>query len=296
VVIDSPPIVRTGAAGEEPCAHGLQRVNRVGAPSPENGAALVEFVDEVVQINEACVEIIKRIANGTLDPVEVRQALKEIIASSSRRPSVPVHDSSRFTDPAEQVANLRRWNGPFGLGWTDQQLVAMEGAVPQYSDEEPLIPLTLCWTLGTLAQSIDAKLQIIRDVYGTDRVSITRDFKTDAKHTSMVSGSPMFVPYRLWWQLIDLGANRFIAPNEVAGADAAGFEIFDVLCQHPEYVGEQDGNETPYLDLPGLSVRVRGMPGPDTPDAVGSADGSVAVRVRWEGGTYTDHAEPVRES
>jgi hypothetical protein len=81
----------------------------------------------------------------------------------------------------------------------------------------------------------------------------------------------------------------------VPGADATGFETFDVLCQHPEYVGQQDGVETPYLDLPGLSVKVRGMPGLDPPDAVGSTDGSVAVRVGWEGGTYPDHAEPVRE-
>ncbi len=255
----------------------------------------MEFIDGVVQINEACVEIIRRIAGGTLDPNEVLVALKEIIASSSTPPPVPVYDGSRFTDPAEQVANLRRWNGSFGLGWSDTQLDAVEDAVPQYSDDEPLVPLTLCWTLGTLAQSIDTKLEIIREVYGLDRVSITRDFKTDAKHTSMVSGSPQFEPRRLWWQLIDLGANRFMAPNQVSGADAAGFEIFDVLCQHPEYVGQQDGAETPYLDLPGLSVKVRGMPGLDTPDAVGKGDGSVAMRVRWEGGTWSDHAEPVRE-
>lgn len=261
----------------------------------EDGGGLVESIDQVVQVSEACLEIIKGIAGGTLDPVEVHLALKEIIASSSAPPSVPKPDGSRFTDPSEQVANLRRWNGSFDLGWTELQMDALVGAVPQYSDEEPLVPLTLCWTLGTLAQSIDTKMRIIREVYGADRVSITRDFRTDSKHTSMVSGSPRFEPFRLWWQLIDLGANRHMAPNQVSGADAAGLEIFDVLCQHPEYVGQQDGAETPYLDLPGLSVKVRGKPGHDTPDAVGNADGSVAVRVRWEGGTYTDHAEPVRE-
>jgi hypothetical protein len=99
-------------------------------------------------------------------------------------------------------------------GAVGQSTTRQEDEVPQYCDDEPLVPLTLCWTLVTLAQSIDTKLEIIREVYGTDRVSITRDFKTDAKHTSMVSGSPQFEPHRLWWQLIDLGANRFMAPTK----------------------------------------------------------------------------------
>jgi hypothetical protein len=70
-----------------------------------------------------------------------------------------------------------------------------------------LIPLTLCWTPETLAASIDAKLAIVRNVYGRDKVFITRDFQTDAKHTSNVAGAPEFAPNRVWWQLIDLGSN-----------------------------------------------------------------------------------------
>jgi hypothetical protein len=61
------------------------------------------------------------------------------------------------------------------------------------------------------------------------------------------------------------------------------------------YVGQQDGSDTPYLDLPGLSVKVRGIPGPDTPDAVGTPGGDLSVHVRWAGSVYPDHAEPVLE-
>jgi hypothetical protein len=155
--------------------------------------------------------------------------------------------------------------------------------------------LTLCWTLASLASTIDAKIDIMRQVYGKDKVIVTGKFNPDQKHTSIVRGGPDFVPNRLWWQLLDLGANRRMAPNQVPAETAAGAEIFDVLCQHPIYVRQQDGGKTPYLDLPGLTVKVRGMSGPDTPNAIGGPEGRIGVQVHWEGSVYPDHAEPVRE-
>ncbi len=251
-------------------------------------------VEGIAAVRAQCDKIIRDIGRGVLYPHDVRRALQEIIDNSST--DQPMHEAAaRFTAPPEQVANLRRWNDKFGLNWSDRQLKVLLEDVPSFSKDEPLLPLTLCWTLGTLTSTIDAKLEIIRLVYGDDKVSITRDFKTDSKHTTLVSGAPRFDANRIWWQLIDLGANRFKAPSQVPASTAAGIEVFDVVCQHPVYVGEQDGSLTPFLDLPGLSVKVRGMPGPDTPDAVGDAKGQVAVHVRWEGGVYTDHAEPVLE-
>ena len=116
------------------------------------------------------------------------------------------------------------------------------------------------------------------------------------RRTAIVRGGPPFSPNRLWWQLIDLGANRFKAPNQVPADTAAGAEIFDVLCQHPIHVGQQGGRETPHLDLLGPSVVARVMSGPDTPDATGGPEGGVAVHVHREGTVHRDHAEPVRET
>jgi len=182
-----------------------------------------------------------------------------------------------------------------GSIWTLDTIDGLIDEVPDYSVDEPLVPLTLCWTLSSLASSIDAKIVVMEHVYGREKVLVTRGFNPDKKHTSIVRDGPEFNPDRLWWQLIDLGANRFKAPNQVPASIAAGCEIFDVLCQHPVYVGQQDGVDTPYLDVPGLSVKVRGMSGPETPDAAGGPVGGVAIRVHWEGTIYTDHAEPVRE-
>jgi hypothetical protein len=249
-------------------------------------------VQELVDISRQFAEVIQGIGDGSLVASDVRNALREIIGTTTPRASALARD--RFTLPEAQIANLRLWNELLDKVWTNEQLDRLASEVPKFDDHEPLIPLTLCWTLDSLSSSIDAKIEVMRHVYGVNRVYVTNKFNPDSKHTRIVSGGPTFKPNRLWWQLIDLGANRFKAPNQVPVATAAGCEVFDVICQHPVYVGQQDGSETPYLDLPGLTVKVRGLGGPETPDATGGA-GGVAVHVNWEGSVYPDHAEPVRE-
>jgi hypothetical protein len=255
----------------------------------------VDKLEGIAVVRAQCEEIIDGINRGVLYAHDVRRELQDIIDAASPVEQPPASVAPRFSSPEQQIANMRRWNDKFELGWTDREVGLLLDVVPSYAHDEPLLPMTLCWTLGTLTATIDAKLEIIRLVYGDDMVSVTRDFQTDAKHTALVSGAPSFDAHRIWWQLIDVGANRFKAPSQVPAAKAASYEVFDVVCQHPIYVGEQDGSLTPFLDLPGLTVKVRGMPGPDTPDAVGDAKGHVAVHVRWEGSVYPDHAEPVRE-
>jgi hypothetical protein len=249
---------------------------------------------DLIDITRQCSEIIERVGEGTLTASDVSEALMKIIEVGGV-PRGSTFALNRFTSTGDQIENLRKWSQLFDATWTDDELDRAALDVPEFNEGEPLIPITLCWTLSSLAASIDAKIEVMRHVYGADRVYVTRKFNPDSKHTTIVSGGPTFEPHRLWWQLIDLGANRFKAPNQVPAATAAGCEIFDVMCQHPIYVGQQDGYETPYLDLPGLSVKVRGFTGPDTPDVVGGPNGRIAVHVNWEGSVHPDHAEPVRE-
>jgi hypothetical protein len=248
---------------------------------------------ELVHISWQCSEIIKRVGEGALAASDVSAALQRIIGTRDGTLHAWLA-LERFTSASEQIENLRKWSHLVDATWTDDQLNRAAKEIPEFDESEPLIPITLCWTLSSLAASIDAKIEVMRHVYGADHVYVTRKFNPDSKHTTIVSGGPAFEPNRLWWQLIDLGANRFKAPNQVPAATAAGCEIFDVICQHPIYVGQQDGSETPYLDLPGLSVKVRGFTGPDTPDATGGPSGRIAVHVNWEGSVHPDHAEPVR--
>lgn len=250
-------------------------------------------IQELADISQQFADVLQGIADGQLVARDVRQALQAIIGTSALPAEVLARD--RFTPPQAQVENLRRWSQLIDSAWMSDQFDRLVTDIPTFDDEELLIPLTLCWTLNTLASTIDAKIQVMRHVYGRDRVVVTSKFNPDSKHTRIVNGGPKFEGNRLWWQLIDLGANRFKAPNQIPAETAAGCEVFDVICQHPIYVGQQDGSETPFLDVPGLSVKVRGVSGSETPDAVGGPTGGVAVHVNWEGSVYPDHAEPVRE-
>lgn len=250
-------------------------------------------VQELVDLNQQFAAVVRGVGSGVLAASDVRKALQDVTGVVGLQPSFLARD--RFTPPEAQIAKLRDWHHLLGPVWTDEQLDRLASGIPTFDDQEPLIPLTLCWTLNSLASSIDAKIEVMRHVYGPDRVYVTGKFNPDSKHTKVVTGGPTFVPNRLWWQLIDLGANRFKAPNQVPVATAAGCEVFDVICQHPIYVSQQDGSKTPYLDLPGLSVKVRGSSGQETPDVTGGAAGGVALHVNWEGSVYPDHAEPVRE-
>jgi hypothetical protein len=266
------------------------------SPLPLTGAERSSAtVQDVVAITGQFSEVIRAIGDGTLLASDVRLSLQGLLVSTSLSAMPAAPERHRFALPEAQIANLRHWNLLLDAGWTDEEFDRLASEVPSFNEHEPLIPLTLCWTLSSLAASIDAKIDVMRHVYGADKVHVTSKFNPDSKHTRIVSGGPLFEPDRLWWQLIDLGANRFKAPNQVPAATAAGCEVFDVICQHPIYVSQQDGTETPYLDLPGLSVKVRGLNGPNTPDAAGGPEGGIAVHVNWEGSVYPDHAEPVRE-
>ena len=200
----------------------------------------------------------------------------------------------RFTSPGEQIRKLWMWNRYFKRGFTQEQVIAARAAVPAFAWDQPLAALTLCWTLGTLEDSLHAKLAIMRHVYGEDKVFVSPSCKTE--HTFLVDGAPEFVPNRLWWQVIDLGANRDKAPDEIPAATAAGTEVFDVACQHPVYVRQHNDHDIPRLEIPGIRVKV---PGEwrwrrCAPYVYGYSIGYVKVGVRWADEIDSNYAEPVR--
>ncbi len=253
-------------------------------------------IEDLVRINQRFAEIMQLLGKEVLEASDVERDLQSIIDGGAEEVVTYQASQLRFASPEEQISNLQEWNRSLLKSALSASLIDSAGnEIPPFDGEEALIPLTLCWTLGSLSASIDAKLEVVRSVYGRDKVFVSRDFQTDAKHTTNVVGAPSFIPNHVWWQLIDLGSNRRKAPNQVPAAIAAGCEIFDVICQHPVYVGQQDGDDTPYLDVPGLDVKVRGRRGKDTPDVSGGPSGDVTIHVTWSGSTYTDHAEPIRK-
>lgn len=237
---------------------------------------------------------------GSITGAQLRQPLQAII--ERRFEPVDVGEAlrhGRFASPEQQVANLRAWNNWLGY-FREDQIEAVHAAIPEgFNWTQPLVALTLCWTMNTLEQSVATKIEVMRRVYGKDKVIVSDRMKRlDEERLYLPDGAPAFLPNELWWEVIDLGASRDKAPDQVDLSVSAGTQVYDVACQHPVYVGQHNGRDVPYLDVPGLRVKVPGESKPCAPYIDGLSDGGVGVGAYWAGLAYSDYAEPVlvRES
>jgi hypothetical protein len=253
---------------------------------------------DIVGLNGQAQEILKRAGNGSLEVSKVRKAFQAIIEGRFDESAPGRHHQiipfSGFTPQMRQVSNLFQWNETLNLGLNDADIQNVPQAVRDFVWDRPLVYITLCWTLGTLEETLKAKLAVLRHVYGKDKVVVSPAFKTDAKHTTLPDGAPEFAANRLWWEVIDLGANRRVSPDKVPAAIAAGTEVFDVACQHSAYVKMHNGVDVPYLDVPGLRVNVRGRALSYVPYVASFSGGHVKVSVLWADDAGPSYAEPVR--
>ena len=189
-----------------------------------------------------------------------------------------------FTPVELQVAQFRQWNQRAGGFFADWQIHEALVAAPDFKWDRPKVPASLCWTMNTPEQSLDSYLAVMRWVYGEDMVYVSPDFKIDAEHTTFVEGAPEFTPNRLWWEVMDIDANRDKAPDQVPPATAGVLQVFCAVCQHRNHPRRAG---TTYLDVPGLRVKVEGRSEPYAPYIYWCSDGKVRV------GVYdASHAHP----
>lgn len=197
----------------------------------------------------------------------------------------------RYTPPERQLANLRAWAGHY---FRPEQFDDAWAALPPFVWGRPLVPLTLCWTKNTLEQTVTAKTEIMRTVYGQDKLYVSGHLNQLANgDVYLPEGAPEFMPNHLWWEVIDLGANRGTAPDQIDPRVAAGTQVFDVAIQHPAYIRQHNGGDTPYLDVPGLRVKVPGESEPYALYVRGGSDGRLSVSVPLTGYAGMSYAEPV---
>lgn len=217
----------------------------------------------------------KRPAQEMIDGV---QAL--IDGRSVVRPARP-----KFTSLGEQLRSVIVWlNDDYDEGrfnYAAEQADRFAGEPRMHEG------LTLCWTLGTLRETLERKLELARGTYGdelqvSDRLEGLRTLATDP--------STSFIPHNLWWQEIDLTANRDVLPV-LAGPSVAGLEIFDVLLQHPGYIHQLDGVTFPHLNAVGLRCKLPGGHEYWMPRIV-KAGKSIRVEMSWVSNNSPHYASP----
>ena len=247
------------------------------------------------------IELHRILANAGLDAAKVAQILRQpelaaqMVAAINGQPASPATPSTGFFTPELlQIDHLSGWNQQLDLGLNKDQLDAAANNVPDFVWDQPLVPLTLCWTLDTLEATMNAHIKVIRHVFGEKSTWVRGQLKTDPAHLRQVDGAPAFRPNTISWKVIDLGANRDKSPDQVPAATAAGTEVYSVVAQHPTYVKRQKGDNIPYLDVPGLRLTVQGYSEPYAPSVYwNQAFRKVYLHANWADNAYSEFAEAV---
>lgn len=244
---------------------------------------------DIIALSKQTQQILERVERDALSVPYARAALQLVMEGR-----VNLRPTAWFTSPQLQAANFLVWNNLFGFGFREKNVADAFASGPLLNLDLPFVAPTLCWTLRNLESTIDAKLRIMELVYGEAKILFSQYINNPAIRTTLVRGAPEFVPFRLWWETIDLEGNRHLRPNQVPAARALGTEIFDVACDHPEYIKRQDGHNVPYIGVPGLRM-IRSRLERYSPYVRGFADGNVHVGVRRsDAAADSNFAEPVR--
>lgn len=248
---------------------------------------------DIVELNDQCGELIRRVARG-ITPLPMAVAAVQAAIESRYQPTGAALYYERFNPAEVLLADFRGHNQELALGFDSERIDVLAGSVPEFSWNDPLVTLFIYWTLDDLATSADAKLKLMRHVFGQNKVFVSSSFRTDAEHLYLPEGAPAFQPFALEWGVIDLGRSvRNTPPNQVDPSIAAGLQVFDASTQHPKHTLSHNGRDIPYLDVPGLRAKVPGDSWPFAPCIDGDSDGGVSVHVLHADDAAPYWAEPV---
>ena len=250
--------------------------------------------DQLGQYSNKANKVFDLLKTGVRSFDDVERMMQHIIEGKLPADAKPIValSSAGFTPASEQIAQFRQWNFHNGIRFDDAAIDDALSSVPFVDSDDPLVALTLCWTLVDLVSTVNSYLGVMKVVYG-DKLYVSPDLCTGSEYLSLPKGAPEFVPNRLWWEITDFGANRNMAPDQVPAATAAGLSVFAAACHHPAVVRRHNGDDVPYWDVPGLRVKVPGGSRPYAPCIGGSSDGSVNVDVRSADDAYSGYAGPV---
>lgn len=211
-------------------------------------SALYPLVRDNVRVYDDVKPALQRIIEGEFGPAPTASA-----GSAADEPD------SRFVSPELQVENLQRWNDEFDLGipkkWFEQL-----GVSPVAPDERLVVVTLVPYLKGKrgvsgVQRTFDALWKITASVQPNDYRGPL--MQSDSEHLRLLEGIEHEPGLR--WEVIDLGVNKDQAPKAVRDpSNSAHAGVLATAAHHPEYVQAQNGNDVPYLWLPGYQVNVDG--------------------------------------
>lgn len=245
------------------------------------------------ELNYLCAMLQYHVAIGKTPREMAVRALQAAIEDRYEEAPKRVLYLERFNTFEAMISDFRRHNQAANLGFKSEQIDALKGSIPFVNWDNPLETMFISWTLQELHQSLKAKLKVMRLVFGKEKVKILKDFRPYPVYLSLADGASEFEPNSLSWRVIDFGANRGKAPNQVDPTTAAGLGVLDAVTQHPDCTIMQNGQGNPYQGVPALRVKVPGKAGePYAPYVQGFGDGSVCIGVERADRVNPNYAQP----
>lgn len=193
-------------------------------------------------------DLVKAMLAADLSQID-RAAFEQLMTASSQL----VH--GLYVPPEIQIEQFRLWNSEFGLGFGPTDINAITGDIPVFPENDPFKPLTLTWTLDTLARTLKVKADILATVVKAYYVNPIL-FEEDAvRLTPTKKGDiPVFPERQLSWSVDNLVANKGKAPRDCTEQRLSGVELLDIATQHPKTLQAQNGTDMPYWNLGGIQV------------------------------------------
>jgi len=139
--------------------------------------------------------------------------------------------------------------------FSDEQLAELERTMPigHVSTPERALSLNIWYT--NLRSTFAFHRDWIGQAHGTP-VFQEHEIKTDKDHLRLVGGATPR-SRSVGWTVLDLTANRGLAPTEVDHPKrSSAFAVMAAAALHPEWVAAMDGQEVPYVWLHGLEINV----------------------------------------
>lgn len=205
----------------------------------------------------------KQLLDGNVQSLEVRKPLQDILEHKFDRPVS--QQPGWFVSPAEQLANVRRWNEERGWGFADSDFPVV---IPDFTPSQTLEVLVLAVYLpdeGKGRKQVPGYVRTANELWQIAREGQPNwwqwdELKLDADHLRLLDGVTHTPGIR--WVALDLGAHwnakDGVRPRDVRGENSAHAEILAAAAHFPQWVQAMDGEKVPYAWLPGYQVTIPG--------------------------------------
>lgn len=233
---------------------------------------------DLIRIHGQCHEIMKRIANGSLNERNVRKALQDIIEGKFSEDARFDRYASKLVSAFDWLTVLRRYNTQYWDNrFTEEDFAAGEAQLSEIGDDHTQSVRGLFGfhvVFGTPAETIEMWMKVFKGELPNAELWETLQF--DDEHFRLSDLAETYEPgiHLVWvnlaahWEPKDGRTIDEVRPQaREAGERLAQLELLSIWGVLIDLFQCQNGTDLPFTDMAGTEVTVPGHPGSEASDA-----------------------------